>query len=160
MTNSRRTSLGPEDEKHCCRPSSNNKVHNLKHKSVCIEMRWRSWLRHCATCRKVAGSVPDGVIEIFHLHNPFDRTMALDLTQPLTEMSTRNISWGVKCGRCAGLTTLPSSCAHCLEIWKPQSSWNPQGLSRHVMELLYIRGLDSNRAPLEYDARYFLSRTL
>jgi hypothetical protein len=27
--------------------------------------RWRSWLRHCATSRKVAGSIPDGVIEIF-----------------------------------------------------------------------------------------------
>jgi hypothetical protein len=28
--------------------------------------RWRSWLRHCATNRKVAGSIPDGVIGIFH----------------------------------------------------------------------------------------------
>jgi hypothetical protein len=27
---------------------------------------WRSCLRHCATIRKVAGSTPDGVIEIFH----------------------------------------------------------------------------------------------
>ena len=40
------------------------------------------------------GSIPDGVIGIFHLHNPSDRTMALGLTQPLTEMSTRNISCG------------------------------------------------------------------
>jgi hypothetical protein len=28
--------------------------------------RWRSWLRYCATSRKVAGSIPDGVIGIFH----------------------------------------------------------------------------------------------
>jgi len=28
--------------------------------------RWRSWLRHCATSRKVAGSIPDGVTGIFH----------------------------------------------------------------------------------------------
>ena len=28
--------------------------------------RWRSWLRHCATSRKVAGSIPDCAIEIFH----------------------------------------------------------------------------------------------
>jgi hypothetical protein len=28
-------------------------------------------------------------------HNRFGRTMALGSTQPLTEMSTRNISWGV-----------------------------------------------------------------
>jgi len=49
--------------------------------------------------------------------------MALRLTQPLTEMSTRNISWGGggKGGRCVGLTTLPPSCADCLDIWEPQS---------------------------------------
>jgi hypothetical protein len=28
--------------------------------------RWRSWLRHCATNRKVAGSILDGVTGIFH----------------------------------------------------------------------------------------------
>jgi hypothetical protein len=57
---------------------------------------WRSWLKHCATTRKVAGSIPDGVIGIFHWHNLSGRTLALGLTQPLTEMSTRNNSWGVK----------------------------------------------------------------
>jgi hypothetical protein len=45
------------------------------------------WLRHCATNQKIAGSIPDGVIGIFHRHNPSDRTMALGSTQPLTEMS-------------------------------------------------------------------------
>ena len=49
-----------------------------------------------ATTRKVMGSIPDGVIRTFHCHNPSGCTMALRLTQPLTEMSTRNISWGVK----------------------------------------------------------------
>ena len=44
---------------------------------------------------KVAGSkIPDGVIEIFHWHNLSGRNMTLELTQHLTEMSTRNISWG------------------------------------------------------------------
>ena len=28
--------------------------------------RWCSWFRQCATSRKVAGSIPDGVIETFH----------------------------------------------------------------------------------------------
>ena len=51
------------------------------------------WLRCCVTNRKVAGSIPDGVIRIFHWHSPSDRTMALGSTQPLTEMSTRSISW-------------------------------------------------------------------
>jgi hypothetical protein len=52
-------------------------------------------LRHCATNRKVAGSIPDGVIGIFHCHKPSGHTMVLGSTQTLTEMSTRNISWGV-----------------------------------------------------------------
>ena len=41
-------------------------------------------------------------------HNPSGRTMGS--TQPLTEMSTRCISWG-KGDQCVRLTTLPPSCA-------------------------------------------------
>jgi len=37
-------------------------------------------------------------------------------TRPLTEMSTRDVSWGVKV---AG--ALPPSRADCLEIWEPQT---------------------------------------
>jgi len=40
--------------------------------------------------------------------------MVLGLTQPVTEMSCR----------CVGLSTLPPSCADCLEIWDPQSPGN------------------------------------
>ena len=76
---------------------------------------WRSWLRHCAISRKVAVSIPDVVIGIFHWHNPNGRTMALRLTHPLTEMTTR----GGKGGRCVEPPLLPS-CADCLEIWEPQ----------------------------------------
>ena len=78
--------------------------------------RWRIWLRHCATSRKVAGSVLYGVIRIFHWHNPSDRT--LESTQPLTEMSTRKIFLRGKGGRCVGMTTLPPSCAYCHDIWE------------------------------------------
>ena len=35
-------------------------------------------------------------LEIFYWWNPSGRTMAQQLAQPLTDMSTRNISWGVK----------------------------------------------------------------
>jgi hypothetical protein len=45
--------------------------------------RWSSRLRHCATSRKAAGSIPDCVTGIFHQHNPSGRTTALGLTQPL-----------------------------------------------------------------------------
>jgi hypothetical protein len=38
------------------------------------------WLRHYATNRQVAVSIPDGVIGIFQWHNPSGRTMALELT--------------------------------------------------------------------------------
>jgi hypothetical protein len=71
--------------------------------------RWRSWLRHCATNRKVAGSIPYGVIWIFHWHNPSGRTMALGSTQPCD-----------KGGRCVGLTNLSPSYADRLKIWEPQ----------------------------------------
>ena len=40
------------------------------------------------------GSIPDGVIGIFHSPNPFGRNMALGSTQPVTEMNTRNFSSG------------------------------------------------------------------
>jgi len=48
--------------------------------------------------------------------------MALELSKALTEMSTRNISWGGKGGRYVELTTLPPACADCLEIWEPQAT--------------------------------------
>jgi hypothetical protein len=60
----------------------------------CRGTRWCSWSRHCATSRKVAGSILDGVTGIFQWLNPSDRTVALGSTQPITEMSTRNPSWG------------------------------------------------------------------
>jgi len=55
-----------------------------------------SWLRPCATSQKVTDSIPDGITGIFHGHNPSSCTIVLGLTQPPTEMSTWNISWGVK----------------------------------------------------------------
>jgi hypothetical protein len=39
--------------------------------------------------------VPDEV-DIFNLRNPFSRIMALGSTQPLTEMSTKNLPGGKK----------------------------------------------------------------
>jgi len=53
-------------------------------------MMLSSW--QCVTNWKVTGSIPDGVIGIFHRHNPSNLTMALGSTQPLAEMSSGNIS--------------------------------------------------------------------
>ena len=79
-------------------------------------------LKHCVTGRKVTGSIPDGVIGIFHWFNHSGRNIPLGSTQPLREMSTRNIYCGVMA------STLPPSCADCLEIWDPQ----PPGTLWHV----------------------------
>ena len=53
-------------------------------------------MRRCAVSRKVTGLIPDSVTGIFHWHNPSGRIMALGLTQPLSDLSTRNTSWGIK----------------------------------------------------------------
>ena len=63
-------------------------------------MWWHSWLRHCATRRKVAGSIPDGVTAIFHWHNS---------------------SWGVKA---AGAIVLKSGSLNLLEPSGPLQACN------------------------------------
>jgi hypothetical protein len=73
--------------------------------------RWCIWLRHCATSRKVADSIPDGVIGIFHRQNGVDSASNRNENQKYRLEG--------KGGRCVGLTTLPPSCADCLEIWEP-----------------------------------------
>ena len=80
--------------------------------------------------------------------------MALGSTQPLTEMSTRGISWG-KGGRCVRLTNLLPSCTDCPEILGASTSWSPKGLSRPVWGLvcLYscihtVRGAHSMSYPM------------
>jgi hypothetical protein len=57
-------------------------------------------MHFCSTSRKVAGSIPDVVTGFFNLSNPSSRTMALMSTQPLTEMSTRNLPGGKERPEC------------------------------------------------------------
>ena len=112
-----------------------------QYESVIYQKAWRrkiiTLLSKGPTNRKVAGSIPAGVIGIFRWHNPSDRTMALGSTQPLTEMSTRSISWGVKAAGAYG--------------WQPYhhpvplswnlgtlTSWNPLGHSGPVMGLIHL----------------------
>jgi hypothetical protein len=51
-------------------------------------------------------------------HLPSDRTMALESTQPLTEISIRCISWGLMqpVRKADNLTT---TLCRCQEIWEP-----------------------------------------
>jgi hypothetical protein len=82
--------------------------------------RWRSWLKHCSTSRKVTGSIPDGVTGIFPLHNPSGHTV---FDSWVDSDSNRNehqeYFLGGKGGWCVGLTTYAASTA-----------WNCQGLNR------------------------------
>jgi len=98
--------------------------------------RWRSWLRPSATSRKVAGLIPDNLNGIFHWHNPSGRIVVQGSTQPLAEMSTRNIS------RCERRPVRTADNLTTLMCWLPKdlgasTSWNPLGLLRPVMGLLY-----------------------
>jgi hypothetical protein len=70
--------------------------------------RYRSCLWEYVKSLKAAGSIPDEVIIFFNWPNLSSHTMALRPTQPLTEMSTRNLP-GVKGGRRVKLTTSPPS---------------------------------------------------
>ena len=83
---------------------------------------------HCATNRKVAGSIHDGDIGIFHWHNPSGRTMVLGSTRPWREMSARNVSWGVKAAAARADNLKTFMCRVSWNLRAP-TSWNPQGLS-------------------------------
>jgi len=68
-----------------------------------ISVKWRYGVRGSpvgwGTALQVGRSrlrFPMVSLEFFFGRNPSGRTMALGFTQPLTEMSTRNISWEVK----------------------------------------------------------------
>jgi len=103
--------------------------------------RWRSWMRHYTTSRKVVGLIPDGVIGSFHWRNP---SAAL---WPWGWLSLRH-KWapGIFPGgqrqpvrRADNLSTFM-----CRLLWNLGAStyWNPQSLSRPVVGLfsLYQEG--------------------
>jgi hypothetical protein len=79
----------------------------------------KDYTSHYVTSQKVAGSIPDEVIGFFSWLNLSSRTMSLKSTQPLTEMTTRNLPGGkgrpareadnLTDGRHVRLTTLPPS---------------------------------------------------
>jgi len=86
---------------------------------------------HYATSWIATGLNPHGVIGNFHWHNPSSHTMALGSTQPLTEISTRHISWGVKVAGACGwqpyhlhvLSVLKSGSLNLLEPLELVQAW-------------------------------------
>ena len=104
-----------------------------------------SWLRNWDRNREVADSIPNSVTAIFHRHNPSCRTMALGSTQPLTEMSTRNIFWKVKLAGAHGWqsyhlhlpTVLKFTNLSVLETSVPVQVWTGVYLGLYVISLQF-----------------------
>ena len=63
--------------------------------------RWCIWLRHCATSRKVAGSIPNIVTQSFRPH------CGPGVDSACNRNEYQEYFLGGKGGRCMGLTTLP-----------------------------------------------------
>jgi len=74
-----------------CRPDAPFLI--LFHYSLCLEGQAVAQL--VKALRYKPDSIPDGVIGIFRGHNPSGCNTALGFTQHLTEMSPRNIFWGL-----------------------------------------------------------------
>ena len=97
----------------------------------------RSWLRHCPTSRKVAGSVPDRVIGIFQSTSHYGP----GVDSAFNRDECQEYFLGGKGGWCVGLTTSPPSCADCLEIWEslpPGILWASPSLQWDCFFLLYL----------------------
>jgi hypothetical protein len=119
---------------------------------LCGDSRWRSWLRHCAKIRKVVGSIPGGIIGIFHWLTPSGRTMAIGSTPPLTKMSSRHISWGVKAAAAAAgnLTTFVCGLSRNLGA---STSGNPQGLYLTATFFFFASAIRGRRLPEPWQVR-------
>jgi hypothetical protein len=50
----------------CVRYSTMNSAPSVAQRGTGGPLMVAQWLRYCATNRKIAGSIPDGVIGIFH----------------------------------------------------------------------------------------------
>ena len=91
------------------------------------------WLRCCVTNRKVAGSIPAGVIDIKSFRSHYGP--GVDSASNRNEY--REYFLGGKGGRCVRLTTYhhPVPLSRYLGAL---TSWNPLGHSGYVMGLLYL----------------------
>jgi hypothetical protein len=114
----------------------------IKHRENIGGTLYHSWLRHYATSREVVGSIPDEVIGFFNWPNPSSRTRALGSTQPLTEMSTRNIPGG------KGRRVLINSPPSVSRLFKHVAAWtshNHMGLHGLLQGQLYLPPLQEQR---------------
>jgi len=93
------------------------------------------WLRRCATNRKLAGSIPDGVNGIFIDIKSFRSHYGPGVDSASNRNEYREYFLGVKSGRCLRLTTYHHPVPLSRNL-RTLTSWNPLGLSRPVKGLL------------------------
>ena len=72
-------------------------------------------LGRCATSQKVPASIPGRITGGFFRSIRQVHVLGVD---SVSKNEYQDIPGG-KGGRCVGVTTLPPSCAECLEIWEP-----------------------------------------
>jgi hypothetical protein len=77
------------------------------------------------------GSIPDEVSGFFSLNG-------VDAAPNRNEYQDYFRGGGGKGGRCVGLTTLPPSCADCIEIWEPQPPGLLYLICTHVCICMYV----------------------
>ena len=111
--------------------SPNWSKHHVKYMSLPLIARGHAMAQFVEELH-VAGSIPEGVIEIF-----------VDIILPAALWPNRNdyqeyFLWG-KGGRCMRLTNLPPSWR--LGAW---NSWNPQGFFKPLQGLLYLLPLSKH----------------
>jgi hypothetical protein len=102
-----------------------------KRENIFVLYSFSSALTNYATNWKVAGSIPNEVIEFFDWPNSSSHTMAPGSTQPLTDRSTKNLpGWEGFKGRPAHKADKPYChlWADCLENVGASTSHNPMGL--------------------------------
>ena len=91
-----------------------------------------SWLRHCATSRKVAGSIPDLWHWNFLLTYSFRPQYGSGVDSTANRNEHQKYFFGGKDGRCIGLPTSSPTCAECLDIWEHQLSGILRNCNRFV----------------------------
>jgi hypothetical protein len=112
------------------------------------------WLRHCTKSWKVAGSIPDYVTTRIFSDNPSGCIKA------------QEYFLGGKGSQCIGLTTLPPSCADCLEICglQPLTLWTWRGLNKvwfiFAFTFFFSGERWKSRRPEQSHMHYFWSFTL
>ena len=93
--------------------------------TVFWDTQWSIWSKHCTTSWKVAGPITDRR----HCNSSLTWPVQLHCDSGVDSASNRNeyqeYVLGDKGGWCVRLTTLPLSCASCLELLGASTSWSP-----------------------------------